>query len=146
MIILDTDCLSLLQRKQGAGYFELAEALARFPSDQISTTIISFDEQMRGWMAMVARARTTDLLTHAYADLLSFLERFSKIPVLPFDETAGQFLDELKRQKLRVGTMDLRIASIAISREAILVSRNLVDFERIPNPIVEDWTKKSYFH
>ena len=37
--------------------------------------------------------------------------------------------------------MDLKIASIAISRKAILVSRNLKDFEGIPNLIVNDWTQ-----
>ncbi len=37
--------------------------------------------------------------------------------------------------------MDLKIASIAISRGAILVSRNLRDFEGIPNLTVKDWSK-----
>jgi tRNA(fMet)-specific endonuclease VapC len=35
----------------------------------------------------------------------------------------------------------VKIASIALSREAILVSRNLKDFEQIPDLRVEDWTK-----
>lgn len=37
--------------------------------------------------------------------------------------------------------MDLKIASIAIPRNAILVSRNLRDFEEVPNLTVEDWAK-----
>ena len=37
--------------------------------------------------------------------------------------------------------MDLKIASIAISGKAILVSRNLKDFEEVPNLVVNDWTK-----
>jgi predicted nucleic acid-binding protein len=37
--------------------------------------------------------------------------------------------------------MDLKIASIAISRKAILVSRNLKDFETVPNLVVNDWTR-----
>lgn len=146
MIILDTDCLSLLQRKRGIGYLELANALSKFSSDQISTTIVSFDEQMRGWMAIVARARTTEALISAYEDLNSFLYAFDDVPALPFDEDAGKIFDEMKRQKIRVGTMDLRIASIAIAQNAVLVSRNLVDFERIPNLTVEDWTKEGYIN
>ena len=38
--------------------------------------------------------------------------------------------------------MDLKIASIAIANNAILVSRNLSDFERIPDLTVNDWTRK----
>ena len=146
MIILDTDCLSLLQRKRGNGYFELYENLSRFSSDDIATTIVSFDEQMRGWMALVAKARTTKSLVFAYTDLESFLVSFTNLPVLPFDESSGLVFDQLVKQKLRVGTMDLRIASISMSREAILISRNLVDFERIPNLNVEDWTRETYIN
>ena len=144
MIILDTDCLSLLQRKQGSGYQELSKNLSRFSTDEIATSIVTFDEQMRGWMALVARARNTEHLVSAYVNLESFLVSFASLPVVSFDENAGLIFEDLKKQKLRVGTMDLRIASIAISRNAILVSRNLLDFERIPNLTVEDWTKRPY--
>ncbi len=46
----------------------------------------------------------------------------------------------LKSQKLRMGTLDLRIASIALSQNAVLLTRNLSDFEKVPNLKVEDWT------
>jgi tRNA(fMet)-specific endonuclease VapC len=36
--------------------------------------------------------------------------------------------------------MDLRIASIAISRQMTVVTRNMVDYERIPGLVVQDWT------
>jgi tRNA(fMet)-specific endonuclease VapC len=35
--------------------------------------------------------------------------------------------------------MDLRIASIALARGYTLISRNLVDFQKVPGLIVEDW-------
>ena len=37
--------------------------------------------------------------------------------------------------------MDLKIASIAMANEAILVSGNIKDFERVPDLTVQDWTK-----
>jgi tRNA(fMet)-specific endonuclease VapC len=37
--------------------------------------------------------------------------------------------------------VDLKIASIAISRKAILVSRNLKDFEEVPNLVIDYWTR-----
>jgi tRNA(fMet)-specific endonuclease VapC len=36
--------------------------------------------------------------------------------------------------------MDLRIASIAISRSLVLLTRNARDFGKIPELVMEDWT------
>jgi tRNA(fMet)-specific endonuclease VapC len=41
---------------------------------------------------------------------------------------------------IRIPTMDQRIASIAIAQRMILVTRNTVDFERIPGLELQDWT------
>ena len=48
MIILDTDCLSLLERQTGEAYFRLQAKLDEFPAVEITTTIITFEEQFRG--------------------------------------------------------------------------------------------------
>jgi predicted nucleic acid-binding protein len=48
----------------------------------------------------------------------------------------------LKSNKIRIGTMDLKIVSIAIANEVILVSSNLKDFEKVPDLSVQDWTRK----
>jgi tRNA(fMet)-specific endonuclease VapC len=42
--------------------------------------------------------------------------------------------------KIRIGTMDLKIAAIALAHGATLLSRNLVDFKKVPGLTVEDWT------
>jgi tRNA(fMet)-specific endonuclease VapC len=39
--------------------------------------------------------------------------------------------------------MDLRIASIAIANQMTVLTRNTIDFERIPNLSFEDWTTHS---
>ena len=48
--------------------------------------------------------------------------------------------DEMRRQKVRVATMDLRIAAIAISNSLVLLTRNISDFSKVPGLITEDWT------
>ena len=39
--------------------------------------------------------------------------------------------------------MDLKIASIALAHDAIVLTRNRVDFEQVPNLQVEDWLSAS---
>jgi tRNA(fMet)-specific endonuclease VapC len=47
----------------------------------------------------------------------------------------------LRHARIRVGTQDLRIASIALAHNALLVSANLQDFEQVPGLRVEDWLR-----
>jgi len=74
------------------------------------------------------------------ARLHHFLESYQNSQVVDFDTKAVDIYKKLKSQKIRVGTMDMKIASIAIANNAILISRNLTDFEQVPNLSVEDWT------
>ena len=108
MIILDTDCLSLLQRRRGNGYLALVDALSKFSWDEISTTIVSFDEQMRGWMALVARAKTTEI---PIASLRSTFETFMVRPLTSDDQPFNQ--DSLSLFL----TSALRIALLLVRRQ-----------------------------
>lgn len=63
------------------------------------------------------------------------------IPVLPFEEVAAAEFRRLQSLKIRVGTMDLKIASITLAHNALLITRNISDFEQVPNLKLADWTK-----
>jgi tRNA(fMet)-specific endonuclease VapC len=141
MIILDTDCLSLLDREKYLEASKLLQKLEQFPADELFTTIITFEEHMRGWLAFVAKAKTPEQQIYAYGKLHQALEMYRNTAVLDYDQNAAEIYKDLKSQKIRIGSMDLKIASIAISRKAILVSRNLKDFETVPNLVVNDWTR-----
>ena len=141
MIILDTDSLSLLDREKILESSKLRQNLEKYSPDEIFTTIITFEEHMRGWLSFLAKSKTIEQQIYAYQKLHRFLESYRNTSVLDFDEKAARIFQELKSQKIRVSTMDLKIAAIAISNNAILISRNLSDFEQVPNLSVEDWTK-----
>lgn len=64
---------------------------------------------------------------------------FSRWEILPFDDPAADQFESLRQAKVRIGTMDLKIASIALVHDATLPSANARDFEQVPGLRVEDW-------
>jgi len=139
VIILDTDVLSVVQRGDSPEYERLADRLDT-ADEEVAVTIISIEEQMRGWLAFMARANSAFQSVKAYAKLHELLDDFTSRPFMDFDETCAAKFDLLVHAKTRVGTMDLKIAATAISHDALLLSRNLADFRRVEGLRVEDWT------
>jgi tRNA(fMet)-specific endonuclease VapC len=64
---------------------------------------------------------------------------FAQCRIERFDERAADIFGDLRQQRIRIGTQDLKIASICLANDALLLSRNLVDFQQVPNLRVESW-------
>ncbi len=142
MFILDSDHLSILQRQGPASeYRNLANRIAAYSATHFCVTIVSFHEQVNGWTAYVARAMDSAGLVHGYRRLEGILSDFARAQVLPFSAAAAEIYDDLRRRRIRVGPMDLRIASIAIANQMTVLTRNAVDFQRVPDLPFEDWTR-----
>ena len=142
MIILDTDALTFLERQGNLVYEQLRDRLAILSLEHdVVTTIITYEEQTRGWFKELAQARSPDAEVEAYANLLQHLQAFREMEVLPYTMAEDIYFRQLRSQKIRVGSMDLKIAATALSHDAILLTRNLRDFSKIHNLHVEDWTK-----
>ena len=90
--------------------------------------------------AYLQRARTAREVVHGYSLLAQVLRNFTVAPVLPFDDAAATVFAALVAQRLRVRTMDLRIAAIALARGLVVLTRNASDFGRVPGLQIEDWT------
>jgi tRNA(fMet)-specific endonuclease VapC len=103
-------------------------------------SIVSFHEQVRGWNAYLARAKDAASVARAYQRFQQILADFSESQVLPFDVRAAALFDEMRAQRVRIGTMDLRIGCIALTHDFTLLTRNGRDFEKVPGLRVEDWT------
>ena len=67
------------------------------------------------------------------------------LEVLPFDERAtqtyGQIRAELERRGIAIGSMDMLIASQAISLGLILVTNNVRELSQIPGLNWENWAE-----
>lgn len=139
--LLDTDHISILQRQSGTEYVRLRSRIAQHPQTDLAFSIISFHEQILGCHTYINRARNSDDVVKGYDMFARVLRVFTISPVISFDGVAASVFDDLLVQKVRVATMDLRIASIALSRDMVLVTRNLKDFDKVPDLSVEDWTE-----
>ena len=69
----------------------------------------------------------------------SCIETLGDLTILPFDREAANIFHRLRPLHRRTGTMDLKIAAICIAHDATLLTRNLVDFEKVPGLRVENW-------
>ena len=139
MYLLDTDHLSVLERG-GEEAQRLQKRLAAVATDTVAVTIVSYEEQTRGWFSYMAKARSLPEQIIVYQYLQHHLQTFCRIPLIAFDDTAAQLVQQLQKSRIRIGTMDLKIAAIALAQQATLLSRNLNDFRQVPNLQVEDWT------
>ena len=138
--LLDTDHLSILHRQNQPECDRLVARLEQIPPDDVGTTIISFHELMKGWMAYLNQSRTSDRTVRAFAELERLWRSFIKINVVSYGQDAEQRFVELRKQGIRIGTMDLRIACVALVTDSVVVTRNVVDFQIVPGLRVEDWT------
>ena len=116
--------------------------LQRLPDDDlVVTTIITCGEDLGGWLPACRRAPDGVARVQAYARLQRGLDFYQHWVCLPFDAAAATIFDQLRLQRLRVGTNDLAIAAITLAVQGVLVTRNTVDFQRIPGLVLEDWTQ-----
>lgn len=137
MHILDTDTLTHLH----AGRPNVVNNLKRLDDPDVTITIVTKIELLRGRYDFLLKASDKDQLIKAQKLLVRTEELLSQIPVLLMDEKAADQFDTLKKaRKIRkIGRADILIASIALSRRAVLVTRNVRHFRQIPQLIVKNW-------
>jgi len=74
-----------------------------------------------------------------YDQLIGLVRFFQAWDILRFGEDAASTFRSLRQQRVRIGTLDLKIASIALKHGATLPSANARDFSRVPGLRVEHW-------
>ena len=97
---------------------------------------MTFEEQMRGRLAQISATPSVPL----YAALNNTFRFYQNIAIWQYTEEAERQLTALQQAKIRIGTQDLKIASIALTVQATLLTRNAKDFAKVPRLRIEDWT------
>jgi tRNA(fMet)-specific endonuclease VapC len=136
MWILDTDHLSLWQR----GYPLVSQRIAAIDPLMLGVTIVTLEEQLRGRLHTIRQAASDQELRLAYANLGKTYFFFRNLNLLAFDEVASHHYANLKQQRIRVGSQDLKIAAIALAANATVVTRNQRDFSQVPGLLLADWS------
>jgi tRNA(fMet)-specific endonuclease VapC len=138
LYVMDTDLLSLHQR----GHPQLSNriSLARANGIIIKTTAITVEEQYTGRLAQIRKAKTPEVLVAAYDRLIATVSFFSELEILPYNLFADNSFRQFRQKGIRIGTQDLRIASITLAHNGIVITRNRKDFEQVPGLTIEDWS------
>ncbi|MEQ8969269.1 MAG: type II toxin-antitoxin system VapC family toxin [Coleofasciculus sp. C1-SOL-03] len=137
--ILDTDHVTLLQQVHPI----VTQRVSAVNSNNIDVTVVTVEEQVRGWLSAIRKASQSsqpERLIWAYRGLRDVVKYLSRLNLIDFSEAAYAHYQELRRQRIRIGTQDLRIAAIVLAENSILVTRNQRDFAQVPGLVFEDWT------
>ena len=138
MLVLDTDHLVEFDEASDAGA-RLKERLTAADED-LAATIISIEEHFRGWVAQIHRLHADPhAQIPAYARLKCRVEFYAGWNVLPWDTGSARGFVNFRRHGLRIGSMDLKIACIALAHDATLLTRNATHFAQVPGLRIENW-------
>lgn len=137
--ILDTDHIALLQQVHPI----LTQRVTTVNPDDIAVTVVTVEEQVRGWLNAIrqtSQSSQPERLIWAYRGLQDVVIYLSRLNIVDFSQEAYAYYLELRRQRIRIGTQDLRVAAIVLADNSILVTRNQRDFVQVPGLVFEDWT------
>lgn len=134
---LDTSALSYIQRNQEPWVSRLR---ALSPSQRAVPVVVA-EEQLRGRLAQIARSNqkgAPTAVSEAYLRFFQAIAFFNTVPILPFHQPAIECFTKLRREHRLIGANDLRIAAIALTNGAVLVTGNVGHFSGIAGLAVED--------
>lgn len=105
----------------------------------LGITSITLEEHARAAITRLGQSKSTHAQIKYYSLLASLFRFFADWRVAPFDVSAATMFEELRKRRVTIGRSDLKIASIALVNDAIVLTANLRDFERVPGLKIENW-------
>ncbi len=132
MYLFDTDVLSNIVKRNPSQ--TLLRKIQKLPKELQYTSSINIGEIHYG----ANRSSRKEQIIEAFEERV-----FPSVHIVGFDETSGKLFGELKAALEKRGIVcsepDLRIASIAIQHDFVLITGNTKHFEKISGLSIEDW-------
>lgn len=138
MIAFDADVLSDIW----AGDPELTRRAAEIPVHEQFVPVVVVEEVLRGRLNAIRQAeagKSKLSIERAYELLEETLDAFKQVLTLSYTPQAQALYVSWRRQKVSVGTHDLRIAAICHAHDTKLITRNQRDFAQVPGLDFEVW-------
>lgn len=138
MIVLDSDILTLYSYGHGnvlRHYDSVPEA------ELIAITVVTRMEVLKGRTESLLKAADEAQLQIATERLQKTEEMLEDFLLLHVDETAVRHFGVLRKQKKlnKMKRPDMLIACIALAQDALLVTRNTKDFEKVAGLLLANW-------
>lgn len=137
MFVLDTNHLREFTSGSAIGS-KLRQRMNEASADVV-TSVITAEEALRGWMAKLASAKSPEQEVSAYRHLDRLIGTLALFVRLPWDVEASARFQSFRKSSVRISTPDLRIACICIEHDATLLTRNRLDFAKVPGLKSENW-------
>jgi tRNA(fMet)-specific endonuclease VapC len=135
--LLDTDTLTLIQ----FGHAVAVRNLAAHADSEVALAAVTLQEQMRGWLAHLNKIADPDQIADWYDRLAGrMFPLWRRFELLAFPQSAQARFHSLRSLRLNIGSMDLRLAAVAMENQLTVVTRNQRDFGRVPGLKIEDWS------
>ena len=115
---------------------------ALVPEEEQCVPIVVAEQVFRGRLNVIRQAQASKAkvsLDRAYDLLEGTISDLKHFQILSHSQQAEALVQAWRKQKIKVGISDLRIAAICIVHSATLISRNRRDFDQVPGLMVEYW-------
>jgi len=139
LILLDTDHLTVLKYTDSERYVRLHGRLLAAAPELIGTTIVNVEEQMRGWLAAIAKEKKLLRQITAYRELTDLFDFFAKLNIISLSAEVVDLFNGFRKSGIKIGTMDLKMACIAMANNVLFLTANRRDFEKVPGLRFENW-------
>lgn len=132
MYLFDTDAISQVVRSNPPLSF--IKRLAHVPPEEQFTTTVTIGEMVYG----AYKSNRPDYFMEKLENII-----MPNIGVLSFDEGAAKVYGKLRAELENKGTPlsepDMRIASIALNKNLIIITGNVKPFSKVPDLKIENW-------
>jgi tRNA(fMet)-specific endonuclease VapC len=120
LFLLDTDHLTLYQM----GHPRVIQNVVAHAAAAPAITVITVEEQLTGWQRALRQAKDDSRREQIYRRMALTVENMSSWRIFPYASSAMGRHTGFLRQRLNVGSNDLKIAAIALDNNATVATRN----------------------